>query len=114
MRKPRYIRLPDIRTDDDCRRLIATLKKPVYRGCFTLVYAYGLRIGETIKLPVTAVDSKQLLLRVIAKGTKERALPLPESMLAMLRAVWKSANRHSAFLRHRANCFHQSEKRVWL
>ncbi len=43
--------------------MIATLKRPVYRGCFTLVYAYGLRIGEAIKLPVTAVDSKQLLLR---------------------------------------------------
>jgi site-specific recombinase XerD len=70
--------------------LIATLNKPVYRGCFTLVYAYGLRIGEAIKLPVTAVDSKQLLLRVIGKGNKERALPLTEVMLDMLREVWKT------------------------
>jgi integrase/recombinase XerD len=38
-----------------------------------------LRIGEAIKLPVTAVDSQQLLLRVIGKGNKERALPLTES-----------------------------------
>ena len=68
MRKPRQRRLPDVRTDDDCRRLIATLQKPVYRGCFTLLYAYGLRIGEVRTLPVTAVDSKQLLLRVIGKG----------------------------------------------
>ena len=90
VRKPRHIRLPDIRSDDDCRRLIATLHKPVYRGCFTLVYAYGLRIGEAIKLPVTAVDSKQLLLRVIGKGNKERALPLTEVMLDMLREVWKT------------------------
>jgi integrase/recombinase XerD len=70
--------------------LIATLKKPVYRGCFTLVYAYGLRIGEAITLPVTAVDSEQLLLRVIGKGNKERALPLTEVMLDMLREVWKT------------------------
>ena len=70
--------------------MIATLKKPVYRGCFTLVYAYGLRIGETITLPVTAVDSKGLLLRVIGKGNKERALPLTESILDMLREVWKT------------------------
>lgn len=70
--------------------MIATLKKPVYRGCFTLAYAYGLRIGEAISLPVTAVDSKQLLLRVIGKGNKERALPLTEVMLDMLRAVWKT------------------------
>ena len=39
-------RLPDIRSDDDCRRLIVTLKKPVYWGCCTLIYAYELRIGE--------------------------------------------------------------------
>ena len=70
--------------------MIATLRKPVYRGCFTLIYAYGLRIGETIRLPITAVDSKRLLLRVIGKGNKERALPLTESMLEMLRKVWKT------------------------
>ena len=70
--------------------MIATLHKPVYRGCFTLVYAYGLRIGEVLTLPVTAVDSQQMLIRVIGKGNKERALPLTESMLDMLRKVWKT------------------------
>ena len=44
--------------------MIAALKKPIYRGCFTLIYAYGLRIGEAITLPVTAVDPNQQLLRV--------------------------------------------------
>jgi integrase/recombinase XerD len=81
--------LPDVRSDEDCRRLIARLQKPIYRGCFTLMYAYGLRIGETITLPVTAVDSKQMVLRVIGKGNKQRALPLTESILDMLREVWK-------------------------
>jgi hypothetical protein len=29
----------------------ATLEKPVYRGCFTLIYAYGLRIvQETFRI----------------------------------------------------------------
>ncbi len=70
--------------------MIATLEKPVYRGCFTLIYAYGLRISEAVTLPVTAVDSKQLLLRVIGKRNKERALPLTESILDMLREVWKT------------------------
>ena len=56
---PLQKRLPDVRSDADCRRLIATLKKPVYRGCFTLIYADGLRISEAVTLPVSAVDSKQ-------------------------------------------------------
>lgn len=87
---PRQKRLPDVRSDEDCRRLIATLEHPVYRGCFALSYAYGLRTGETIKLPVTAVDSKQMALHLIGKGNKERVLPLTESILEMLREVWKT------------------------
>jgi integrase/recombinase XerD len=89
VRKPRQKRLPDVRSDDDCRRLIATLKQPLYRACFALIYAYGLRIGEAIALPVRAIDSKQMLLRLIGKRNKERALPLTESILMMLREVWK-------------------------
>ena len=81
--------MPDVRNDRDCRRLISTLKKPIYRGCFTLIYAYGLRIAEAVTLPVTAVDSKQMALRVIGKRNKERVLPLTESILGMLREVWK-------------------------
>lgn len=89
MRKPRQKRLPDVRTDEDCRCLIAALEKPIYRACFTVIYAYGLRIGEAVTLPVTAVDSKQMILRVIGKRNKERALPLTEPILDMLREVWK-------------------------
>ncbi len=87
---PRSQRLPDVRTDEDCRRLIATLERPVYRGCFTLVYAYGLRISEAVTLPISAVNSRQMVLRVIGKGNKERVFPLTESILQMLRNVWKT------------------------
>jgi integrase/recombinase XerD len=82
--------LPDVRSDEDCRRLIATLKRPACRGCFTLSYAYGLRVTEAVTLPVTAVDRSQMTLRVIGKRNKERILPLTESILEMLGEVWKS------------------------
>jgi site-specific recombinase XerD len=82
--------LPDVRTDEDCRRLIAALEKPVYRGCFTVIYAYGLRISEAATLPLTAVDSKRMVLRVIGKRNKERILPLTESILDTLRKIWKT------------------------
>jgi integrase/recombinase XerD len=87
---PRQKRLPDVRSDEDCRRLIATLEKPLYRGCFALIYAYGLRITEAVTLPISAVDSKQMVLHVIGKGNKERILPLTDSILQMLREVWKT------------------------
>jgi integrase/recombinase XerD len=82
--------LPDVRSDEDCRRLIAAIKKPLYRGCFTLIYACGLRMSEAVTLPVTAIDSRQMLLHVIGKGNKERALPLTDANLGMLRKIWKA------------------------
>jgi integrase/recombinase XerD len=81
--------LPDVRSDEDCRRLIASLQMPIYRACFTLMYAYGLRISEAVTLPISAVDSKQMVLRIIGKGNKERILPLTQSIVEMLREVWK-------------------------
>ena len=78
--------------------MIAAQRKPINRGCLTRVYAYGLRIGEAITLPITAVDAGQSLLHVIGKGNKERALPLTDSVLQMLREVWKThRSRHWLF-----------------
>jgi site-specific recombinase XerD len=49
-----------------------------------------LRISEAVTLPISAVDSKQMLVRIIGKRNKERILPLTESTLQMLRQVWKT------------------------
>ena len=82
--------MPDVRSDADCRRLIAALHKPVYRGCFTLIYAYGLRISEGDPPAACPFPPNQMMLRVIGKRNKERVLPLTEPILQMLREVWKT------------------------
>ena len=51
--------------------MIASLQVPLYRACFTLIYAYGLRISEAVTLPISAVDSRQMVLHVIGKRNKE-------------------------------------------
>jgi len=56
-----------------------------------------LRLGEAVALPFSAVDSKQMILRVIGKRNKQRALPLAEPVLVMLREVWKT-HRHPKWL----------------
>ena len=60
------------------------------RSAESRIYAYGLRIQEAVTLPVTAIDSKQMVLHVIGKRNKQRALPLTDSILEMLREVWKT------------------------
>jgi integrase/recombinase XerC len=52
------------------------------------MYACGLRVGEAANLPVTAIDSANLVLKVIGKGNKERLVPLPQPMIESLRRVW--------------------------
>lgn len=86
---PLQKRLPDARSDEEVRQLLGAIQHPVYRACMCTMYACGLRISEAAKLPITAIDSKQMLLRIVGKRNKERVVPLSEPTLAMLRQVWK-------------------------
>ena len=52
------------------------------------MYACGLRIGEAVRLPVSAVNSDEMILTVIGKRNKQRILPLSKPTLEMLRKVW--------------------------
>ena len=50
------------------------------------MYACGLRISEAASLEVGAIDSANMLIRIIGKGNKERRVPLPQPVLAILSA----------------------------
>ena len=52
------------------------------------MYACGLRISEAASLEVGAIDSANMLIRIIGKGNKERRVPLPQPALAGLRSLW--------------------------
>jgi len=54
------------------------------------MYSCGMRIGEAVNLPVSAVDSKRMSLRLIGKRNKERCLPLPQTLLEPMRGHWKT------------------------
>ena len=98
VRPPRRCRLPQPIAWDDGRRLIAQIRKPGYRLCCSLMLALGLRISDALNLTVQAVDSKNMIVRVIGKGDKERILPLPPALLRALRAYWPShGNPHLLF-----------------
>lgn len=54
------------------------------------MYACGLRVGETVHLPLCAVDSKSMALRIVGKRNKERLVPLPAALLKPMREHWKT------------------------
>jgi len=86
---PLQKRLPDARSDEEVRQLLGAIHSPIYRACMCTMYACGLRMREASRLPITAIDSKQMLLRIVGKRNKERVVPLSEPTLDMLRQVWK-------------------------
>ena len=66
------------------------------------MYACGLRLGDAVKLPIAAVDSQNMILRVIGKGNRERIIPINASLLTLLRETWK-IHRHDDKLFPRPN-----------
>jgi integrase/recombinase XerD len=82
--------LPVALTDEQVRSLLRRVRNPIYKACFTVMYACGLRIGEAAALEVGAIDKANQLLRVIGKGNTERHVPLPQPVLDDLRKLWKT------------------------
>ncbi|MBQ1567339.1 MAG: tyrosine recombinase XerC [Erysipelotrichaceae bacterium] len=72
--------LPDVLTFDQVERIfeVFDLEKPIdvrNRCIVETIYACGLRISECCDLLIKNVDRKQLIVRVIGKGNKERIVP---------------------------------------
>ena len=72
------------------RRILAAVRNPIHRGCFSLIYGCGLRISEAAALPVTAIDKTSGVLRVVGKGNKERVVPVPKEVHQGLRRMWQA------------------------
>jgi site-specific recombinase XerD len=52
------------------------------------MYACGLRISEATCLQPWQIDKQQQTIRIIGKGNKERLIPVPPSILSILRQSW--------------------------
>jgi integrase/recombinase XerD len=88
-RVPREKRLPDVRSTDEVRRLIAAVRTPHNRTYFQTVSSLGLRLGAGLRLQVGDIDSARMMVHVPGgKGAKDRFVPLPPRTLKALRASW--------------------------
>jgi integrase/recombinase XerD len=88
MRPQREYKLPVVLSRAEVRCILSLVKLARYRACLTTIYAGGLRLQEGTHLQVAAVDSARMQLHIQGKGKKERYVPLPQSMLKLLRAHW--------------------------
>ena len=74
-------------------QFLDAVKAAKHRAILTTCYAAGLRISEAVRLTVSAIDSKRMVLRIAkGKGQKDRYVMLSPKLLAVLRA-WRQVER---------------------
>ena len=83
-------RLPEIFSPDELLMFFSNIRNLKHRMMVMIAYAGGLRIGEIIKLKVSDIDSKRMMIRVqMGKGSRDRYTILSPRLLCELRTYWK-------------------------
>ena len=83
-------KLPAVLSREEVAAILAEVRAPIYRACLATIYACGLRLMEGARLEVAAIDASRMALHVRGKGNVDRAVPLPEAILSMLRSLWRT------------------------
>jgi site-specific recombinase XerD len=84
-------KLPVVLSVEEVDRILRCVHQTRYRVCLTTIYACGLRLLEGVHLQVKDIDSQRKMLHIcLAKGNKDRYVPLPDACLTMLRRHWQT------------------------
>lgn len=71
-------------------RKISEVKNIKHKAIISLAYSVGLRVSEVINLKINDIDSSRMIIHIrIAKGRKDRVVPLSQSILGLLRLYFK-------------------------
>lgn len=81
--------LPKMLSKSEVKRIFEVIENPKHRLMLQLCYGMGLRVSEIVNLKVEHINSKSMLVLIAnAKGKKDRYIPLPESILTLLRSYY--------------------------
>jgi len=83
--------LPIVLAREEVRAILSKVTEVRHRACLTLIYACGLRLGEGCRVQVVDIDRVRGVLHVhLAKGAKDRYIPLPPGILPLLGVCWRT------------------------
>ena len=89
VRPPREKKLPVVLSVDEVRQILSRVRRWHYRVCLSTIYACGLRLQEGLHLQISHIDGGRQMVHVChGKGGKDRYVPLPPPVLALLRQYW--------------------------
>lgn len=98
VRAPKQRTLLVILSLEEVRHVLGLLRAPHYHTCLSRIYACGLRLQEAATLHVSHIDSARMVLHIHAgKGNTDRYVPLPATILGLLRSYWRT-HRHPHWL----------------
>lgn len=82
--------LPKMLSQKEIIRLFQQVQNPKHLLMLKLSYGMGLRVSEIVNLKIEHIDSSRMSVLIAgAKGKKDRYVPLPESVLELLRNYYK-------------------------
>jgi len=113
VRPPQSQKLPVVLSQTEVRQILGCVRLLPYQACLTTIYACGLRLQESLQLEVGDIDSERQLLHIRqAKGAKDRYVPLPQTVLPLLRQHWASHRHPSLLFPSRHGCRQQSAQQA--
>lgn len=87
--------LPVVCSEEEIQQILTSVVNIKHKAILSTIYSGGFRIGELIKLPIKAIDSKRMQIRIEgAKGKKDRYTILSKKLLELLRVYFKEYTPH--------------------
>ncbi|WP_299397636.1 tyrosine-type recombinase/integrase [uncultured Gelidibacter sp.] len=81
--------LPKLLTQQEIKRLFRQVTNAKHLLALQLCYGMGLRVSEVVNLKLAHINSKDKIVLIAAgKGKKDRYVPLPTSVVPLLRAYY--------------------------
>ncbi len=88
-RSKRFKTLPTILSKEEVHNLFEVTTNTKHKSILMILYSGGLRISEVVRLKITDIDSKRMLIRVTqGKGQKDRYTILSQKLLQHLRLYY--------------------------
>lgn len=105
--------LPAVMSVEEVERLIRSLGNIKHRTMLQVLYGTGLRVSELVGLRIGDIDSDRNTITVRrGKGAKDRQVPLPPTLLQVLREYWKLYRPKEFLFENRRNGAQMSERTV--
>jgi len=83
--------LPNVLSKEEVKAILDAPYNLKHRAMLAMIYSCGLRRGELLNLTKFDVDSKRMIVIIrMAKGKKDRIVPLSPKILSLLRDYYKS------------------------